>query len=424
MSVETANGPAQDTASSQRRGAVPNIVIWVLVGLFGLSVASLVYALRSETMRPDFRLLTVSFLYLMGVSQAGVVFCAITRLVRAQWAKPYYRLAELSTLAFFPFALGTFLLIYVYGRDELFHWLMNHSLTNGAEEHASPWLSSHWLLIRNLFGLLLFYGLSALYVVRSLKPDLLAAAQTSQSDARKVERQLYLLSPWVIVGFVICNTFFAWDFGMMLIPHWHSTVFPIYFWFGNLFAGTAALIVFPAVLGRSHAARQHFGPEQIRGLGMLLTTFTLMWLYFFWAQFFVIWFGNLPREFDPLWRQMYGHYAPYYWSMMTGCFFLPFAAFIFAIVKRSLPAMCLIGFGINAGIWINKYLMVMPALAPDDRPFDHWLDVILALGLLAGFVAAAVLLAGRFPLYSQWEMRLRPEPTGPSKSRFSSSSRS
>ena len=142
MSVETANGPAQDTTSSQRRGVVPNIVSWVLIGLFGLSVATLVYALRSETMRPDFRLLTVSFLYLMGVSQAGVVFCAITRLVRAQWAKPYYRLAELSTLAFFPFASATFLLIYVYARDELFHWLPNHSLTNGAEAHASPWLNS------------------------------------------------------------------------------------------------------------------------------------------------------------------------------------------------------------------------------------------------------------------------------------------
>lgn len=416
-SLETVTAPAQYTAASRRRGVVPSIVLWVLVGLFGLSVASLIYALRSETMQPDFRLLTVSFLYLMGVSQAGVVFCAITRLVRAQWAKPYYRLAELSTLAFFPFALGTFLLIYVYARDELFHWLTNHSLTNyslknGAEEHASPWLSSHWLLIRNLFGLFLFYGLSALYVVKSLRQDLTADAHTSQTrnsqtDARKVERQLYLLSPWVIVGFVICNTFFAWDFGMMLIPHWHSTVFPIYFWFGNLFAGVAALIIFPVVLGRSQEAGSRFGPEQIRGLGMLLTTFTLMWLYFFWAQFFVIWFGNLPREFEPLWRQMYGHYAPYYWSMMTGCFFLPFAAFIFAIVKRSLPAMCLIGLGINAGIWINKYLMVMPALAPDDRPFDHGLDVILALGLLAGFVAAVVLLAGRFPLYSLWEMQLR-----------------
>ena len=383
MSVETANGP-EDTTSSQRR----SFVVGLLFGLFGVSVASLVYALSSETSRPDFGLLTVSFLYLMGVSQAGVVFCAITRLVRAQWAKPYYRLAELSTLAFFPFALGTFLLLYVYARVELFHWLT----ADPPAEHGSPWLSSHWLLIRNLFGLLLFYGLSALYVAKSLRTGLSAQS----GDPRKVERQLYLLSPWVIAAFVICNTFFAWDFGMMLIPHWHSTVFPIHFWFGNLFAGTAALIVFPAVLGRSHAGGRHFGPEQIRGLGMLLTTFTLMWLYFFWAQFFVIWFGNLPREFEPLWRQMYGHYAPYYWSMMTGCFFLPFVAFIFAFVRRSLLAMCLIGFGINVGIWINKYLIVMPALEPDDQPFDHWLDVILALGLLAGFVAVVILLASRF----------------------------
>ncbi|GIT39717.1 MAG: hypothetical protein Ct9H300mP8_09130 [Gammaproteobacteria bacterium] len=30
------------------------------------------------------------------------------------------------------------------------------------------------------------------------------------------------------------------------------------------------------------------------------------------------------HEFEPLWRQMYGHYAPYYWTMISGCFFIPF----------------------------------------------------------------------------------------------------
>lgn len=393
MSAETLT--AQYPAPSRRR----RVALGVLIGLFALGVASFVYALRSGKSGLDFRLLTVSFLYLMGISQAGVVFCAMTRLMRARWARPYYRLAELSTIAFFPFALMIFLLIYGYGRNQLFYWL-----TNAAEGHSSPWLSGQWLLIRNLFGLLLFYGLSALYLIKSLRPDL-PAAQSRPIDARAIERQLYLLSPWILVAFVICNTFLAWDFGMMLIPHWHSTVFPIHVWFGNLFAGTAALILFPALLGRSH-----FGPEQIRSLGMLLTAFTLMWLYFFWAQFFVIWFGNLPREFEPVWRQMYGHYAPYYWSMMTGCFFLPFAAFIFAVVKRSLAAMCVIAFAVNAGIWINKYLIVMPALAPDDRPFDSWLDVSVALGLAAGFVAMVMLLAGRLPLYSRWEMALQPEP--------------
>ena len=355
--------------------------------------------------RPEFGLLIVSFFFLMGVSQAGVVFCAICRLVYAQWAKPYYRLAELSTLAFFPFAILGLLLIYYYAREDLFYWL-----PASGDEHLSPWLSSDWLLIRNLFGLLLFYGLSTIYAVTSLRPDLAGAGAAGTIDHRRVERRLYLLSPLVLIGFVLCNTLFAWDFAMMLIPHWHSTVFPIHFWFGNVFAGTAALIVFPAVLGRGSATQSYFGPRHIRQLSMLLTAFVLLWIYFFWAQFFVIWFGNLPHETDPLWRQMYGHYAPYYWTMLAGCFFIPLVALIFGFVNRSLLAMCIVGLGINIGIWINKYLMVIPVFSPDDRPLDHLLDVGLSIGMLAAFLGVVVVLARRFPMYSHWEINLSHEP--------------
>ena len=98
-----------DTVTAQYPGPSPrrSVVLWVLVGLFALGVASLVYGLRGGKSGLDFGLFTVSFLYLMGISQAGVVFCAMTRLMRARWARPYYRLAELSTMAFLPFALVT-----------------------------------------------------------------------------------------------------------------------------------------------------------------------------------------------------------------------------------------------------------------------------------------------------------------------------
>ncbi len=92
--LQTAKIPANNR-TLQKGG----IALRVMVALFILGVGGLVFALNSETNQPDFAMLTVSFLFLMGVSQAGVVFCAITRLVKAQWAKPYYRLAELSTLA-------------------------------------------------------------------------------------------------------------------------------------------------------------------------------------------------------------------------------------------------------------------------------------------------------------------------------------
>ena len=384
----------------QRRG----LASWVLVVLSVASTVSPAYGATGEAAGSEFDLLIVSFLTLMGVSQAGVVFCAICRLVGARWSRPYYRLAELCTMAFLPFAFIGFLLIYYFAKEDLFYWL-----SASPDEHLSPWLNINWLLLRQLFGLLLFYGLSTVYVFKAIRVDL---AGSNNVDHREVERQLYLLSPLVLISFVICNTFFAWDFAMMLIPHWHSTVFPIHYWFGSLYAGTAALMAIPAILGRFSTTQSHFGPREIRQLSMLITAFMLLWLYFFWAQFFVMWFGNLPHETEPLWRQMYGHYAPYYWTMMAGCFFVPFISLIFAFINRSLLAMCVIGFGINLGNLINKYLMVVPVFSANDQPLDNLLDVGLSIGLLVGFFVVVVLLARRLPIYSNWEINLSSDTTG------------
>ena len=374
------------------------IAFTMLVAIFLIGVASLVFALSSADSRPDFALFTVSFLFLLGISQVGVVFTAILRIAKSDWGKPWYRLAELSTLAFFPFAIAGFLLIIYFARDDLFYWLQA-----SPEDHISPWLNINWLVIRNLGALLLFYGLAAIYARKSLRVDMASGDIASRINHDDVEIQLYQLSPIVVIGFVACNTIIAWDFAMMLIPHWHSSVFPIHYWFGNLFAGTAAMIAIVVVMRRVDGGA-HFGPYQIKSLGMLVAGFTLLWLYFFWAQFFVIWFGNLPHEAEPLWRQMEGHYAPYFWTMMTASFFLPLLASIFAVVKRSVFGMCVVAFAINLGIWINKYLMIMPVFSPDNRPFDSWVDIALALGLLAGFLASVVILARRVPLYSRWEM--------------------
>jgi len=398
MKFEHALTQTQATSPSRSFGATR----WLLAIAIALAATAPAYAASEDTTaRPEFAVLIVSFLFLMGVTQAGVVFSAVTRLSGGQWARPYYRLAELSTMTFAPFAFVGFLLIYFFAKDELFYWL-----NPAPGEHLSAWLNSGWLLARNLFALSLFYGVSAMYVWKSLKPDL---EQTDKVDSNEVQRQLYFLSPLVLAAFVICNTFLAWDFAMMLEPHWHSTVFPIHYWFGNVYAGTAALLAIPVVLGRLSTRQSLFGVYQIRSLSMVISGFMLLWLYFLWAQFFVMWFGNLPRETDTLFRQMYGHYGPFYWTMIAGCFFVPFISLVFAVINRSLLAMCVLALGINLAIWINKYLMVIPVFSPDDRLLDHLLDLGLSIGLLLSFIAALVLLARQFPLYCYWEINLKPD---------------
>ena len=376
------------------------MVAGILAVVFLLAAAAFVYAAMSDITQIDFALLTVTFLYLMGITQGAIVFVAIQRLVGAQWSKPYHRLAELATLSFAPFAIVVFLAIFFLAQDQLFYWL-SHEAEASADHHVSPWLNINWLFGRNLFALLLFYGMSTVYVLKALRPD--QHAGSAADNNAQLESHLRSFSSYIIIAFALCSTLFAWDFGMMLIEHWHSTVFPIFFSFGNLFAGAAALLFLVPVLGLNVQGSE-FKPDQIRCMGMLITGFTVLWLYFFWAQFFVVWFGNLPRETDALWPQMYGHYAPYYWTMMTACFFLPFVSLIFAFVKRSLLSMLILATGINIGIWLHKYLTVVPVFSADDTPFDSWLDIVLAVGLLAGFLAMFMFLASRVPIFSRWEI--------------------
>jgi molybdopterin-containing oxidoreductase family membrane subunit len=221
----------------------------------------------------------------------------------------------------------------------------------------------------------------------------------------------------VLITFVIANTIIAWDFGMMTIPHWHSTALPIFYWVENLYAGMALLVILAALLSSKIQGASFIDRSAIilplnnsplknpplKNMGAMLTGFTLLWVYIYWSQFFVIWFGDLPYETQPLWRQMYGHYSPLFWIMMSCAFFLPFGALIFARLKTSLRAMVCIALIINAGIWLNKYLLVMPVLSERHWPFTSWVEVALIVGWLSGFLFVLLLFFRSLPSISQRE---------------------
>ena len=374
----------------------------LMLGVFaGLLLVAAIWLGVTLTTAPDsvpWGFFVASYIYLLGISQFGVAFAAILRVCRTKWARPFYRLGELMTLAYFPFAIGIFLVIFVYGRSELFYWLSPEP-----GEHLSSWLNKDFLLLRNLIAQLVFYCLAATYFIIGLLPDITAdSAATGPAwrrlmyrllsklgqgqDHRHLQSYMYLLAPLIIITAAIASTLISWDFGMMLVPHYHSSVFPMYFIMGSMVAGSAAMLVMGAMMSRVFDFGAYFGAAQVKSLGIMITGLVLFWVYMFWAQFFVSWFGNLPGEFGPLWAQMYGHYAPLYWTMMFCILFIPFGALIFAPVKRTWWAMVLIGTIINVGVWINRYLMVVPALEENAVPFSSLFELSLFLGLVSGFM--------------------------------------
>jgi Ni/Fe-hydrogenase subunit HybB-like protein len=97
-------------------------ILLVLTVLFLAGAGAFAYMLATAPESVPWGFLVANFIFLLGISQFGVAFAAIMRICRTNWARPFYRLGEIATLAFFPFAIVLFLLIYAYGKEHLFHW--------------------------------------------------------------------------------------------------------------------------------------------------------------------------------------------------------------------------------------------------------------------------------------------------------------
>jgi molybdopterin-containing oxidoreductase family membrane subunit len=418
--------------------AVSNIAIGVPAGRKGYSAALLIlgvlflagagtlaYLLATAPDSVPWAFLVASFVFVLGVSQFGVAFSAIMRICRTDWGRPFYRVGEIATLAFFPIAIILFLLIFAYGKEQLFFWVNPEPGV-----HLSPWLNEDFLLFRNLIAQLAFYGLAAVYFLMGLIPDVTRESTETgpawrrslykwlwslrqRRDVSGLKTNMFLYSTAVLIVAVIANTFIAWDFGMMLFPHYHSTVFPMYFILGNMIAGSGAILILGRVTSRTLGLESFFGKTQLKSMGIVLTGFALLWLYMFWAQFFVTWFGNLPTELEPLQAQMAGHYAPYFWVMVFCVFGFPIGTLIFAPVKRNWWSLLTVAAVINVGVWLNRYLLVVPALIEEHAPFSTIVELSLVVGLMAGFLLLFLLLFKAFPMISTWEMRDAAGEEGP-----------
>ena len=140
-----------------RKGYSTALLIFGILFLGG--AGSFAYLLATAPDSVPWAFLTANFVFVLGVSQFGVAFSAIMRICRTDWGRPFYRMAELATLAFFPFAIVLFLLIFAYGKEHLFYWL-----SPAPGEHLSPWLNADFLLVRNLAAQLIFlFGLALIY---------------------------------------------------------------------------------------------------------------------------------------------------------------------------------------------------------------------------------------------------------------------
>ena len=161
----------------------------------------------------------------------------------------------------------------------------------------------------------------------------------------------------------------------------------------------AALIVLGAAAVRWTALGPFLRPKQFHDIGKLLFGFCLLTGDFFYSQFLVIWYSNLPEETKYVIRRVRGEpWEPLAFTILFICFAIPFVALLSRKLKMKPMTMAGLSILILVGMWLERLLLVGPSVWEKNWIPLGFFEVCITIGFLGGMGLSVLWFLRRFPL--------------------------
>jgi hypothetical protein len=336
-----------------------------------------------------------SFFFWLSIILGAMFFIFVHYAFSATWSVAIIRVME-NTLMLMPIFTMLFFPI-IAGMELLFKWLPNHSywLTHSFEadhliQHKLPFLNKEFFLQRavayfSLWNLIAFY----IYYT-STNHDI-----TGDQNALKKLKN-FTMSPIGVLLFTSI-TFAGLDWLMSLDPHWYSTMYGVYTFAGSFLAFLAFLTFTLIRLKDQGYLKDIVSEEHFHDLGKYLFAFTVFYCYIAGAQFYFIWYSNIPEETIWYLHRWVGSWKTISILLIVGKFFIPFFTLIFRGSKRNIRLLQFMSIWILFMHYIDINFIVMPTLHHHDFHFGIY-DLASMLGFAAIFIGGFRYIMSRSPL--------------------------
>ena len=233
--------------------------------------------------------------------------------------------------------------------------------------------------------------------LRSLDRELRRLAQAAR---RTITAGSTGSPPPYAVLFAIVGTIIAFDGIMALQPHWFSNLFGAFYFMGS-FLGAHMLLALMMIYGASHLGITDLvSPKQRHDLGKLCFGFTVFWTYLMWAQFLVIWYGNMPEETGFVFSRLWGRWLPVGTAVVLGMFVIPFFGLLGVAPKKIAGHDGFFATVSLVALWLERYLLVMPSVTRSAGSGLRVARVGPTLLFLGLYLLAYALFARTFPMIS------------------------
>lgn len=390
MKNETTDLPPPLELSGWRKAPMVLMVLGGILSVIGLIVSPVEFGYSWLT----------AFMFFLTLSLGALFFSIIHHLTDAGWSVATRRFCEHLGSLLFPWLAILFIPIICLAY-KIYPWMTLPHFDNRALTAKGP-----------LFTLPGFCAISAIFFgiwwLLTGRINYWSLRQDVTGDALCTHKMRFH-SGWGILAFAATVTVAPTIWMQSLHYQWYSTIYGLYLFASCGWVALATIYFITAILQRQRVLTPVLNDNQFYFLGVLFFAFTLLEAYFEFAQYFVIWNGNVPDE--TFWYLIREHGSWWCLTMLLifGHFFVPFILLLPARVKMNFKLMlplCLWAWLMNYG---DMAYNILPALKANRGGYPvHWLWLqfgcfIFMLGFLAEVFLKKFL---RHPPYPQRDPRI------------------
>ena len=386
---------------------------FVMIGsiLAAVGIALFAMALSGDGSHRAWQTFHVNWLFFTGLTGGSIAITAVHKIANAKWSGLILRLSQ-AVSAFIPVSLIGLVLIFTFGYHDIYGHMQE--ALHGVSPGKALWLSKGWMATRLFVGLGALYFLGMRLIRRDMLPDLVLVKEkvTGARKARyermltgydeaKNHTMIYRLAGGFAATYALVFTLVAFDGIMALQPHWFSNLLGGWFFMGS-FLGGHMLLALLMIHARKHGVglEEFISPKQRHDLAKLCFGFTVFWAYLMWAQFLVIWYGNLPEETGFIFARLWGPWRVIGSAVFLGMFVLPFTGLL-GVGPKKTPV--ILGFFATislCALWLERYLLVMPSVTAEAGPVFGLPELGPTLTFLGLFLVCIGWFASTFPMVS------------------------
>lgn len=342
---------------------------YLLFGLILIGVLSMVIGFMMDPERAWANYLLNNY-YFVSLAVGAAFFGAIQYITQSGWSSAFKRIPE-AMASYIPLAAVLFLLIY-FGMHYLFHWSHEGiTATDALIAHKSPYLNVPFFYVR----IVLFFGLWTLMVKLLRRLSLQEDDQGGMSYFYQSEKYSRIFIFIIAFSF----TLFAIDMLMSLEVHWFSALFAAKSFIAAFLHASTVITLIVILLNRAGHLKM-LNRSHLHDFSRYIFMLAIIWGYFNFAEFMLIWYGNIPEETMFFVKRSQGAFNVLFYANIVINWLIPFLMLMPRMTSRSRVFLLPVIVALIIGQYTELYYYIWPAVVHEAK-FG-----LLEIGSFLGFL--------------------------------------